>query len=299
MSNQDDKSNEDRFGDEDSFDFSWVGGQNKRLSHLIDPAPRKVYQPRCYESHPRLTLGGGTVVGGSCSHPVTNDADIYIGLESGMKFQSAKYPWAPPEQTGPIGVQFLISDMAAPKDPPNFIAMIGWLAERLAEGKTVHVGCVGGHGRTGVVLSALVKHVTGNADAITWVRAHYCQKAVESDSQVKFLGTHFGITAATPTKSYDKLTYGAPLPPKPTYYQDRLPQQKTFAERWDEFIPGSKVPRSRGPRDVAPIENAGPLPAPKARKAGKAKPPITVTPEPDARESIWKRLVTNLTNSNE
>jgi hypothetical protein len=70
-----------------------------------------------------------------------------------------------------------------------------------ADGKTVHVGCVGGHGRTGIVISAIVAELTGKKDAIQWVRKHYCKKAVESKAQVQFLMKHYGVTEVTGTKS--------------------------------------------------------------------------------------------------
>lgn len=280
MSRKNGKDGKDNFWDADR-DWGAVDAVKPRLT------------PRCYESHPRLALGGGTFIGGSCTYPVLDTADVYVGLEHGMKHSSAQYPWAP-AASGPIGVQFPITDMAAPKDAPNFIAMIGWLAERLAEGKTVHVGCMGGHGRTGVVLSALVKQVTGNADATAWVREHYCKKAVESTAQVKFLSKHFGINEVAPTKSSVELNYGGAVstrspPPTPRYYQDVLvPPQR------DLFVPGSQVPRARGPRDVEPVVSTAPLPVPKA--LSKAQD-VLVKPDPNARESIWKRMADRLTNT--
>jgi hypothetical protein len=262
------------------------------------PAKPRHKVVKCYESHPQLQLGGGIFIGGSCGHPVRDDADVYIGLESGMRHQSAKYPWAAAD-SGPVGVSFLINDMGAPKDVPNFLAMIRWLAEQLAAGKTVHVGCVGGHGRTGLVLSALVKYVTGNADAITWVRANYCNRAVESASQVEFLHQHFGIVKVEGTKSYDKLSYGGKgdvvtgvVPPR--YHQDNfLPKERAGS---GDLIPGTKMPRSRGPRNVASVESGGPLPTPKRAQ----KPDVSkASPDPEARQNMWQRFISNLTNANE
>ena len=73
--------------------------------------------------------------------------------------------------------------MQAPKDAVEFKKMVVWLKEQGQAGKKIHIGCIGGHGRTGTLLAALVKEVTGNVDAIAYVRKNYCAKAVESNSQ--------------------------------------------------------------------------------------------------------------------
>jgi hypothetical protein len=107
------------------------------------------------------------------------------------------YPWVEGES-----FLFHIPDMGVPKNPEAFKRLIDWLAVQLTAKKLVHVGCIGGHGRTGTVFAALVAKMTGNLDSIKYVREAYCHKAVESDSQVAFLGKHFGVLPAAPTKSY-------------------------------------------------------------------------------------------------
>lgn len=152
---------------------------------------------RCYHSHPAVVIDGCTIYGGSCSNPVVKDADVYIGFDRSMEMTTRSLPWTD-------GIEFLypITDMSAPKNPETFKKLIEWLSEQLRAGKKVHIGCIGGHGRTGLVLAALVKHMTGEEDAIAWVRKHYCKKAVETSEQIKFLGTHFGIKSASATKSF-------------------------------------------------------------------------------------------------
>jgi hypothetical protein len=59
---------------------------------------------------------------------------------------------------------------------------------------------VGGHGRTGTVLAAIVAEMTEKKDAIQWVRKHYCKKVVESKVQVQFLMKHYGVSEAEPSK---------------------------------------------------------------------------------------------------
>jgi len=52
------------------------------------------------------------------------------------------------------------------------------------------IGCLGGHGRTGTALACLAV-LAGHspADAVAWVRTHYCDHAVETDDQAAFVLT--------------------------------------------------------------------------------------------------------------
>jgi hypothetical protein len=151
---------------------------------------------RCYLTHPPLKLPGTDLViyGGSCVDPAVKDADVYIGFDGGMKFTKRGYPWN-------NGTEFLfrIPDMGTPTNQTEFGKLVDWTKTQLEAGKKVHCGCMGGHGRTGMFLAALVSRF-GEKDAITYVRKNYCKKAVESTEQVKYLKAQFGIAAAEPTK---------------------------------------------------------------------------------------------------
>ena len=144
----------------------------------------------CYVTHKPLLLGntGLQIHGGSCSSPVVKDADVYIGFDSGMRFTARHWPW-----TVGTEILFRISDGRAPDDTAAFRQLVDWTADQLHAGKKVHCGCIGGHGRTGTFLAALLSVVAGEVDAITYVREHYCKKAVETAEQVKFLQQHYGI----------------------------------------------------------------------------------------------------------
>jgi hypothetical protein len=186
------------------------------MSKVVDmsdlpPIPKKssdsfYLKPRCYESHPSITFGSGVFYGGSCITPIVDDADIYVGLDSGMSRSRSKFPWET-EEVSPIDIYFPIVDQSVPKkeDLANFKKLVSWLLEQLAEGKKVHAGCIGGHGRTGLLLAAMIREYSDDEDAITWVRQNYCKKAVESESQVDFLHTHFGVKKVKANKvSYSK-----------------------------------------------------------------------------------------------
>lgn len=153
----------------------------------------KVYVPQgpaCHMSHPELMIGGGRLLGGNCrDHDRHKGVDLYVALDYGMahpKFDVGVKPSA--------CVYYPIENMKIPKIPTKFSALIDYLLGVLAQGQTVHVGCIGGHGRTGLVIAAIVarlKIAPGN-DAIEWTRQHYCHKAVETKEQENFLVVHFG-----------------------------------------------------------------------------------------------------------
>lgn len=151
---------------------------------------------KCWESHPDLIIDGCSITGGSCTSTYAEDFDVYIGLDYGAKRGKRSYPW-----TDGVDVYFRIQDMGVPDNLGDFKKLIKWTAEQMREGKSVFVGCIGGHGRTGLFLSALVNHMTGEKDATTLVREQYCERAVESTKQVDWLHKHFGIKKVKPYKS--------------------------------------------------------------------------------------------------
>lgn len=144
---------------------------------------------RCYMEHQPLSLGGDRfILGGCCIDHDHLEADVYVGLDDAMIGDPSLYPWSDKE-----GVLFHIPDMKTPDNFEEFDNMINWIQDQINDGKTVHVGCLGGHGRTGMVLSALVYKMLGIEDAITYVRENYCEEVVETSAQAKWLNTHYGI----------------------------------------------------------------------------------------------------------
>ena len=161
---------------------------------------KKEYAAHCYESHPVIELGnGGKLYGGNCQFPAIKTANVYVALQYGGQSGLVPDPWEEPN--GIVEITYEIHDMDAPRNVPRFKKLVDYLCNQLQLGRTVHVGCIGGHGRTGIVLAAVVQQMTGNADAISWVRAHYCKKAVESYTQVEFLNKYYGITKVGGSKS--------------------------------------------------------------------------------------------------
>ena len=176
-------------------DYSSYGGYSSHKSSYSSGTTTGGYHS-CYLKHPPLKLPGTDLViyGGSCLSPAVKDADIYIGFDDSMKFTKRAYPWNAGEE-----FLFTIRDMSVPDSPTQFGKLVDWTKAQLEAGKKVHCGCLGGHGRTGTFLAALVSRF-GEKDAITYVRKNYCKKAVESSKQIAFLKEHFGVIAAEPTK---------------------------------------------------------------------------------------------------
>jgi protein-tyrosine phosphatase len=188
----------------------------------------------CAKSHPALNLGNGlSIYGGAAHSPVVGDADIYVSLDQGHNKDSKAQPW----NGGRQFIYFPINDMGAPSDAAEFKKMITWLAAQITAGRKAHVGCIGGHGRTGTLFAALVKEMTGNVNAIQYVREQYCEKAVESQSQVDFLAKHYGVAKVKATKSYEPYSTGSSKKSFYDRYSD-LGYEKNSDEMWERYASG-------------------------------------------------------------
>jgi hypothetical protein len=158
----------------------------------------------CHTKHPVLKFGSLEIYGGSCINPKVKKCDVYIGFDSGIKMTMASMPWKRGTQEHVEEIYFHIADMTAPKNPGEFKSLVDWTLKQMQDGKKVHAGCIGGHGRTGTFFAALAARQTEVVieDCIAYVREHYCPKAVETKGQIDFLKKHFGVTTKeTPSKS--------------------------------------------------------------------------------------------------
>jgi len=180
--------------------MAWEDWKSKKQS--ADTAfAGTAYSVRCYESHPVLKIGKGRLYGGSARNPV-KEMDVYVVLQNGDQGGRQSDPW---DKQAVTEIYYGINDMHAPSNVARFKKLVTWICTQLQAGKKVHVGCIGGHGRTGTVLSAIIAEALKEKDAIQWVRKHYCKKAVESKDQVAFLMKHYGVTQAKATKDYTGL----------------------------------------------------------------------------------------------
>ncbi|QIG66805.1 tyrosine phosphatase domain-containing protein [Rhizobium phage RHph_TM16] len=188
---------------------------------------------RCYVSHPKLKIGDGTLIGGSCGFPTVKEAYAFIGFDWNMHIPD--YAYDDPNVHNPHVIHHKISDMQAPSNATEFKKLVKWTADKLTAGETIHCGCIGGHGRTGTFICAVVKEALGIEDAINWVRENYCKKAVESNVQVDFLNKHFGILPAVGYKSGGHSTKKA----------DKPSNGSSYNSVWDES-PKKTKPKQKG-----------------------------------------------------
>lgn len=140
-------------------------------------AGRPIVRPHAHRD--AVTFGDGTTVVGVrflVDDPYTRQEaptfGLYLDEHWAPPWEHAQLPW----------VDFGVPDAAELR-----IALQDVL-ERARRGERVEVGCLGGHGRTGTALACLaVLTGTPPSDAVAWVRASYCEKAVETDEQRAFV----------------------------------------------------------------------------------------------------------------
>lgn len=169
------------------------------------PVAAKTYQ-QCHHKHPPYPVADGIVIyGGSGNHPHITDCDVYVGLDDGARPGRRSWPW----ETG-YDFVFPIKNFGVPASVDDFRALIDWLDGQLRGGKKVHVGCMAGHGRTGMVLAALRAKMHSPAQAIQHVRENYCKSAVETAGQVAWLVDHFGVDTAAASEKYADLGTAKP-----------------------------------------------------------------------------------------
>lgn len=144
----------------------------------------------CYEGHrPFYITETLFVTGGSCLSP-PEDSEIVVGLDHSFRPDKLAKDLELEEENF---ISYIIPDFDAPNDVQSFSQMIDTVIEHIESGKRVHIGCLGGHGRTGMVLSAIYTRMTGDKDGINHVREHYCPYAVETQDQIDFLVNNFDI----------------------------------------------------------------------------------------------------------
>lgn len=83
-------------------------------------------------------------------------------------------------------VEIAWPDYDIPALPPVFWHDLGRVL--IHHNKSISILCAGGHGRTGTAL-AILAVIMGihKEDPVLWVRKRYCDSAVESDAQLKYV----------------------------------------------------------------------------------------------------------------
>ncbi len=186
------------------------------------------YSVSCWSKHPVYKIGKWEIVGGSCtsSYP---DVDVFIALDSSGRKGKRSYPW-----NDGVDIYFKIADMGVPEDLGEFKKLLSYTATAMKKGKSVFVGCIGGHGRTGLFLAALTQVMIGDKDSITTVRENYCVKAVESTKQINWLHKHFGIKKVKESKPSLSSVWGSSKKSSSNFLSDSpgLPFGTDLTENW-------------------------------------------------------------------
>ena len=79
-----------------------------------------------------------------------------------------------------------IEDFHVPENAARVEAALKGVFTELLRGRPVYVGCAGGWGRTGLMLSLIAK-VAGEAKPIAYVRKHYTPRAVETEALERYV----------------------------------------------------------------------------------------------------------------
>lgn len=180
---------------------------------------------QCFIKHPPLPIRidgkDYKIYGGSCWTPVVEDADTYVGFDHGQKVMPYKDIDKIPEN-----IHFFIEDMFVPHSKKELDVLLHAIANRLKEGKKVHIGCIGGHGRTGLVLTALVATYMPEVNALKYVREAYCKHAVETLQQEHWLENNYGVDLELPKhqKKANHVKAGVKITQKTTIESSEIPQ---------------------------------------------------------------------------
>jgi Protein-tyrosine phosphatase len=130
--------------------------------------------------------GGAWIRGRGLRNPAPGGLDPEYGLYLGTHRLWAKHTFGWPHEL------LEWPDFRLPRDTPRAVELIHDLHRRARDGQRVEVACGGGIGRTGTVIAALAT-LSGipAADAVTWVRANYHPRAVETPWQRRWVTTTF------------------------------------------------------------------------------------------------------------
>ena len=92
----------------------------------------------------------------------------------------------------------------------GFLKDILDIAESRTEPLDLLVMCMGGHGRTGTavaIIASMLGVVPEGADPVEWVRAKYCDEAVETDEQLDYVELITGRQVLVAASKWSALPY--------------------------------------------------------------------------------------------
>jgi len=172
------------------------------------------------------------------------DLGVLLDWSAGSEFLRAAKPWKSPKV-----FSYEIRDMSVPDNMAEFQKLLDYLGQALKDEKKVIVGCIGGHGRTGLLLAALHHHLTQSPDGMKQVRQQYCKKAIETQKQIDWLHDNFGLEKVEPSKKY-----GRGKGNQIDWFGDSTPGFGSTEFERPGFYKGRKQANSGGKKREKPIE---------------------------------------------
>lgn len=172
---------------------------------------KSTYTWDCHKGNvPIFEKDGVTILGGGSFHDAEpKEVDIVLDLANNVPSSWESFipdGWKSKSLTwGPTVIYLTIKDHNAPsKITKEFWAAL-WEDLKTQAPCRVLVMCLGGHGRTGLVLTCLMmaaKFDVGDINPIRWLRDHYCEKIIESQVQLEYVGDMWDIAVKRTTTSY-------------------------------------------------------------------------------------------------
>lgn len=179
------------WGDEDEGHVTII--PTKSVSGI--PLGGWTYTPKCRHYQQEVKLPDGTVVYASSAHHDRKDDPI---PDLGIYLDGC---WTPDCIAFYVGCP----DYGVPVPSAANVLHIANEGLRVArEGGRVEIGCVGGHGRTGLMLAIIVVLTQNKRNAkraIAYVHKNYCKEAIESKTQEWYVA---GIVAELAGKPWPK-----------------------------------------------------------------------------------------------
>ncbi len=186
--------------------YNLMGGELVENTHHVVNGPTGKFE--CKHNGKYLKLGKGRLYGwsGTChndrlARPLEEkqkDGDVISlfldvsKIPSMFMYSNSRMALPATEPEDKI-IFYHIQDRGTPRSTSEFKILVEALRTHLEEGGWVYVSCHGGHGRTGLILAILYGLMTGHKNPIKKVRKFYCDKAVESYEQKKYIHNWLGL----------------------------------------------------------------------------------------------------------
>jgi hypothetical protein len=129
--------------------------------------------------------------------PDTTSTDWDSPPQAGFYLDAA---WQPVLAEAPWATHFVEWPDLGALHPTELAMLVAQVAYELAEGKRVELACLGGHGRTGTLLAALIGQVERRSaeDALRAARDRYCAHVIETMGPIELLYRTLGEEPPSP-----------------------------------------------------------------------------------------------------